>query len=93
MELNVMYIVSWDKVRSACISHNWYTRGNNDEYKNMLLTVCRGHTLEAIYNIAQDIYDHSDKKRIDNYFAGSEKEPVKCIMDYIINECCYMLVE
>lgn len=93
MKLNVMYVISWEKVRSECISQNWYTRGDNTEYENMLFTLCAGRTLKDVSRVAQDIYEHSDKERIDNYFAELGKESVKCIMDYIINECCYILVE
>ncbi|MBO6272787.1 hypothetical protein J6O48_08420 [bacterium] len=93
MTHEIRFVIDWGKVRQECISHNWYTRGNNAEYENMLFTLCKGNTLEDVYRVARDIYEHSDKERIDNYFAESDKEPVKCIMDYIINECCYILIE
>lgn len=93
MTHEIKFVIHWDKVRQECITHNWYTRGNNDEYENMLFTLCEGSTLEDVYRVAQDIYEHSDTKRIDDYFADCSKESVKCIMDYIINECCYILIE
>lgn len=93
MTQELKFVIDWGKVRQECISHSWYTRGNNTEYEYMLFTLCEGHTLEDVYRVANDIYEHSDKERIDNYFAESDKSPVKCIMDYIINDCCYILVE
>ena len=93
MQFNINYVIDWGKVREECISHNWYTRGSNKAYEYMLFTLCKGRTLEDVYRVANDIYEHSDKERIDNYFVTGVKEPVKCIMDYIINECTYILVE
>ena len=59
-----------DDLRNLCIKNNWYTRGNSDEYEN-LLHVCGGNkkiiTTDDVVKIANDILDHSET---DYYFEA-----------------------
>lgn len=53
-------ILHSDKLRSLCISMNWYTEGSCDEYVN-LLNMCdkENITTDDIVEIAVDIMKHS----------------------------------
>lgn len=64
-------------VRSACISNDLYTRGDNEAYSKMLGFV-DGHqpTTEAIYRVAKDIADHSREQTICNVMFILEREAV-----------------
>lgn len=50
-----------DNLRSLCISKNWYTRGNCEEYQN-LMSMCNKEniTTDDIVEIATDIMSHSN---------------------------------
>lgn len=51
-------------VQSVCISHRWYTNGNNEDYLRMLSGVdefCKtGITADRLAVIAEDIRRHSE---------------------------------
>ena len=59
-------ILDATKLRSVCISHDWYTRGTNEEYAALFDRLhdedgsYRNLTAELLAEIAQDIMDHSD---------------------------------
>lgn len=49
-----------DDLRSLCISNNWYTRGNSEEYANLMKMCDNEHiTTDIIVEIATDIMSHS----------------------------------
>ena len=51
----------WGDVRTFCINHNYYTRGDNRAYQTMLDYVYDNKpTTEAIEIVARDILKHSD---------------------------------
>lgn len=59
--------LSVEDVRQVCISHNYYTRGTNEEYKDMFhlldyktKTSGSNITSNRLQVIAMDIKDHSD---------------------------------
>lgn len=56
-------ILHSDKLRSLCISMNWYTEGSCDEYVN-LLNMCdkENITTDDIVAIATDIMKHSSDR-------------------------------
>lgn len=91
--MKISYHVNSYEVRDLCIQEQYYTSGNNDEYCNMLFRLCKGHTLKDIERIAKDIYEHSNKERLADYYRDSEKPVEKVIAEYIINECTYIIVE
>lgn len=49
-------------VRKACIDCEWYTEGDNEAYRRMLMFV-ESHkpTDRNIERVANDIYNHSEK--------------------------------
>lgn len=50
-------------LRKLCAEKNWYTRGNAEEYRNLLYNMAEGKrniTTDDIVEMAQDIKDHSD---------------------------------
>lgn len=53
---------SWQSVREVCIKCNWYTKGNNEAYHNMLMFV-ESHrpTDRNIEKVAEDIFRHSER--------------------------------
>lgn len=52
-----------DALRGLCIAKNWYTKGNCDEYMN-LLNMCdkENITTDDIVEIATDIMKHSSDR-------------------------------
>lgn len=67
-------------MRTTCVKHGYYTRGNNEEYRKMLDMVERTNpTPKNIYKVAQDILDHSDPEmvgEVTNIMFIIEKEVV-----------------
>lgn len=56
----IMRSVGATKLRQMCIKHNYYTRGDNDEYRNMLMQYHGQDVAEAeIEWLARDIKSHS----------------------------------
>jgi hypothetical protein len=55
------YIFS-DDVRRLCIVRGWYTKGNTEQYDNMLKLVDNREvaTAEGLFDIASDIWNHSN---------------------------------
>ena len=50
-------------LRKLCIERNWYTRGDCEEYENLLFNLADSKeniTTEDIVAIAEDIMEHSD---------------------------------
>ena len=91
--MKIRFIVMWSKVRSLCIRENYYTKGNNKEYEYLLFTLCdKGTTLNDILKIATDIYNHSEKEILDKKYKECNKDTVKVIAEYIINECSYVTI-
>lgn len=58
--------LSPDAVRNLCISKDWYTRGNVEEYTKLLNKVWdieeseQSITADQLAEIAEDILEHSD---------------------------------
>lgn len=59
-------ILSAKNLRSLCIQNNWYTRGNNEEYKALFDRLyddygCKENmTTDKLVEIAEDIWEHSN---------------------------------
>ena len=78
-----------DDVRRLCIEKNWYTRGDCEEYNQVLmLSNCEDITTDLIVRIAEDIYSHSDK----DYWKDCESDPVENIC-FEIARICYSFFE
>lgn len=72
---------TWDgeSVRQMCIRHGYYTQGNSADYQQMLNNVeLSTPTYEKLYEVAQDIFDHSDKEicTVEGIMFELEKETV-----------------
>ena len=84
---------SWSQydVRNLCIKKDWYVRGSCDEYDKMLNYVNEHYYPKSkdVYNVAKDIFEHSNK---DYWIRGgglSEKEAVESIMFELYNDCIF----
>ena len=52
-----------NSLRNLCNAKNWYTRGNTEEYSNLLYDMTENKeniTTDDIVEIAQDIIEHSN---------------------------------
>ena len=47
-------------VRNMCIEHDYYTKGDNEQYGTMLRMCSKDMTEERLVKIAEDIKSHSD---------------------------------
>ena len=76
--------ISMFDVRKVCISHDWYTAGDVEEYDNILNYVndIDEATTDELYVIAADIKEHSE----------TEYE-IEDIMFVLANECCLTHIE
>ena len=86
--------IRMEKVRAKCIERDWYTRGNNEEYSNMLEMCQYGYddalyTIELLEKIAQDIYNHSNPNR----WEGYDENPICNIMFELRTDACYCYFE
>ena len=76
-----------DDVRNTCIKENWYTRGDNEAY-NRMFKMCRNpYSVQLLYSIAKDIYEHSDKEYWEGY-SDNDDECIMQVMWTIRNDCC-----
>ena len=76
---------SWhpERVRECCIENEWYTRGNYEQYDKMLDYVRDSKpTIENVFTVAKDIYDHSD---FDSRY-DAEDEIIEAIMFHLNSE-------
>ena len=82
------------KIREMCIRYNYYTRGDVNAYSNMLKTADNedADNSEAVYDIAYDIYEHSDFHSDDAY-AIEEKDILEGIILGLITECVEAYVD
>jgi hypothetical protein len=82
-KLYMMYLMT------LCKQENWYTKGNNQEYDNLLnMTKKDIITTDDIVEMATDIYEHSD---MDN--GNSMKDNMTNIMFKIASVCNYFFEE
>lgn len=82
------------KVRKMCIDEQFYTRGTNKEYENLLFTLCEKTdlSLDDIEQIARDILDHSDLEDKENEYGVGYDDLLMNLMGNLINDCCYSYV-
>ena len=73
-----------DDLRELCIKKNWYTRGDTDEFHNMLNMAKKDDiTSDDIVDIASDIIEHSN---INEYKFTN-------VCNAILSECYTFMVE
>lgn len=84
-----------DRVRNFCILYNFYTRGSNSDYSNML-EMCkklnRKWDLRTLKRIAKDIIEHTDAIAF-RCSTGYEEPPTAMIAKMLINTCCTSIIE
>lgn len=60
--------LSSDALRSLCIERAWFTGGDGEEYNKMLAkTQKEDITSDDIVEIANDIIEHTDELRMNNF--------------------------
>ena len=71
-----------DNLRKLCISHGWFTHGNNKEYEKLLnMTNARNITTARIFEMARTIMQYSDPET----YEILELEGIM----YCLGEICY----
>lgn len=81
-----------DRVRSMCIRNDYYTKGNNAEYADMLETVDTVEpTTDNIMLVAMDISKHSEMERYG--YRWNDAEAIEGIMFNLANDCVYTFYE
>lgn len=95
MKFKEVRIIRHDSVRSMCIKEEYYTRGTNTEYSNLLFNLCDNDnaSLEDLEKIAVDILEHSDWEKKAAEYGVSYDELVRSVMTNLLNECCYTIIE
>lgn len=86
--------IDTSKLRSMCINNGWYTAGNTEDYSNMFKMCGKSFTVNRLYQIAKDIYEHTN---VDRALQGcsrdySDDENILNMMVYI-NDCTYVYYE
>ena len=78
-------ILRMDDLRRLCIEKSWYTRGDCEAYSRILRLAdrCNNITTIVIVEIAEDIFNHSDK----DYWKDCEG-PIQMICFEIARVCC-----
>ena len=82
-----------NRVRAFCIKHDYYTDGNNDQYRNLLTYVDQHKKLDryALETIAGNIVGHSV---LDYSVDPTENVNAADYMaELILNECCWISYE
>lgn len=74
---------STGSVRETCIKHNLYTRGNNEEYQNMLFNMVDKMNPNPIniFKVADDICKHSEDQTVSNIMFLLANEAVKTFFE------------
>lgn len=88
--------ISSDSVRSLCIKESYYTRGDSDEYMNLLTKLCDDSeeiTEDRLEKIAEDILGHSDAERLYEIYGCTEEELFENVLWQLVNGCCYSIFE
>lgn len=92
MKINERKTWNADRVRSMCIKNDYYTRGSNVEYRDMLETVdTMKPTTDNIYMIALDISKHSAMERYG--YRWNDAEAIEGVMFNLVNDCVYTFYE
>jgi hypothetical protein len=61
MKIQEVRTLDADDLRQLCIKYKWYTKGNNEEYSNLLYNMASKENLSTndIVAMAKDIMEHS----------------------------------
>ena len=91
--MKIKTLESWSQydVRDLCIKRDWYVKGTCDEYDKMLNYINEHYCPKSkdVYNVAKDIFEHSNK---DNWIRGaglSENEAIESIMFELYHYCVF----
>lgn len=76
--------ISMYNIRNECIKNNWYTKGDCDDYDNILTFAndLENATTDDLETIATDIKTHSE----------TDYE-IESIMFVLANDCCTTFIE
>lgn len=82
--------IDTSKVRAMCIREDLYSCGTVEDYCKMFEKCDLGF---RIIEIAQDIFEHSDKERLIERSGNTLKDVLENICYGLINDCCYTCVD
>lgn len=86
-------MIKADKVRGMCISGNYYTCGDCQDYNDMLnLCKTKNPTTDIYQLIANNIIEHSDVEEIALTTGLTIHEMTKSIMWELINDCTIVYI-
>ena len=83
-----------DMIRTMCINHQYYTRGDIKAY-DRLLSLANNNECddELVQLMAEDIYRHSDIEREMEIYGAKEEEIAQSIIFNILTEGSYIVVK
>lgn len=85
---------SSDLIRSMCINHEYYTRGDIKAYQQLLSLADNNECDDELIQImAEDIYRHSDIEKFMEVYGCKEEEIVNNILFNILTEGSYIVVK
>ena len=93
MKIKEVKFLFADDVRKMCISNNWYTRGTDEEYSNLLNSIRNRKkiTTNFLYEIACNVFIHSI---MDEDYSINEN--IENIMYALMNDCvrtCFKIID
>lgn len=86
VRIGITEVKTWnaEAVRQTCIANKYYEYGDNDAYEKMLARVDRTRpSIDNLYKIALNIYNHSKASRVDD--GNSKLDKVANIM-YVLQK-------
>lgn len=100
MRIKVVRKIGRDKVRNLCIRRNFYTRGTNEDYENLLYVLLPKETVtltdELLVAVVDDIFKHSEvygeDGLMERFGYDIEEGVAALIANLILNECTTDLV-
>lgn len=80
--------IHYDDLWALCNKQEWYTKGTNSEYEDLLLKASDidNVTTEDIHEIAKNIYNHSDYEC--DYYFMEEEQIIESVMFLINRQAC-----
>lgn len=88
-----LYGIDPEKVRQYCIEHEFFTKGDSEEYSEMLSN-CRLYCgkIAQLKSIAADIICCSEKSKLERAFGKQRPmEYLELMMGDIVRECEYSI--
>lgn len=91
-DVEVRFVLTNSAIRQACIDHNWFTHGCNDDYQRMFDRADDengfpnyNRTAQDILDVAQDVLDYSSMATIGGQMQDAgETDPLKYVSGVLL---------